>query len=156
MNAPESPRILFGREGEFTPAFSEELFAQLRAAASAGTIPKNAVRVAIELIQNLSLHGDGHGTFRLLTGTGGLVVETRNLADAASAEKAAGIVRFRGTGNIPEEIRRRRRLPLPEDAKGAGLGLLEVRRLSSGGVEVAVEPQTGGHSLLVIRAFLQH
>jgi hypothetical protein len=149
-------RILFFREGEFTPALAEALFGELRLAAEAGTISKNAVRIAIEMVQNLRLHGGGRGIFRVMGGGGRLILESANPVPGAVAAKLVKQIHALPRGEQAAlAARERRRNALPPDAVGAGLGLLEIAHLA-GELDAAAEPLPGGDSLLVIRAILQH
>jgi hypothetical protein len=156
MNPDGASRILFSREGEFTPALEEALFSELRLAVESGALPKNAVRIAIELVQNLRLHGGGGGHFTIRSDAASLILESANPLPQAAAEELVARIRALPRGSdAAQAARKRRRETLPPGAKGAGLGLLEIAHLA-GEMEAVAQPLSGGNSLLVIRAILQH
>ncbi len=156
MKPEGESRILFSREGEFTPALAEALFGELRLAAETGAISKNAVRIAIEMVQNLRLHGGGSGSFRVMGDGGRLILESANPVPNAVAAEVTRQIRTLPRGEQAGlAARNKRREVLPPEATGAGLGLLEIAHLSDE-VEADVRPLSGGNSLLVIRAILQH
>ena len=157
---PESgeSRFLLTHEGELTPVRTGALFDAMRKLAAEGVVPKSAVRSLIELVQNVRLHGGGSGSVRVTAGHGYIEIETVNRTAAAEAEKVLRLVREANElgDAVAETIRRRRFEKLPEGARGAGLGLLEIRRHCTSELQAETSDAGNGDSFLVLRARLEH
>jgi len=158
MTDKGASNLLLFHDGELTPVRTGAIFDSMKKMAAAGVLPKSAVRVVIELVQNVRLHGGGRGSVRVSEEGGIVEIETSNRTSTAEAARVLERVREANSfgDSLPEVIRRRRFEVLPESARGAGLGILEVRKHCCCGISVESNDTGAGDSCLVMRARLQH
>ncbi len=151
---------LIRHEGPLSEADAERLYAKVREAVEQGGAPRAVMVAAIELVQNLRLHGGSEGAVCVAQEAEHWRIETRNrcaATDAARVLETVARVNAASPEQLRQEIRERRRAVLPQDARGAGLGLLELRRIAFGLLASCdPEPGSAGKSVLVIEARLSH
>lgn len=132
-----------------------------REAVNAGAAPRALVTALVELTQNLRIHGGADGQVSVRREAAGWTLETRNCVEPSIAEhvlEAVAAVNACDANSLHSLMRERRRAPLQPGAKGAGLGLLQLRRIATGPLSVRVIPPCGGEgkSGLVITMYLAH
>ena len=151
-------RIIIEREGTISSADADEMYATMRALAEAGNLPKRAVRIFIEMVQNLRLHGGGVGCVSVVADGDLLVIRTTNAADAETVDKVVNLVEFANAHaeHLTSVIQKMRAMPMKQNAYGAGLGIFEIRRLCGCDMAVSSKPRPDGYLELVIAARLNH
>ena len=155
---PDQDDILLLHEGEITLQDSETLFEKMREMVSAGKAPRSALRTLVELVQNIRLHADSRGTIVVRKNDNSFVIQACNEVPHETAANVCELVRTYNAqaSEIAELIHAKRKEALKPRAKGAGLGLMEIRRLS--GVDVVATESCGvkTKSWLVITVRLPH
>jgi hypothetical protein len=158
--AVETVTTLLRHEGELTAQAAEELVVTMRGHVDAGRITRAAFSAFVELVQNVRIHGTTHPAMVTVTnlGNGLLEIHTRSIAPETDARKACEAVDCanRNSANLRTLIREARKGELPVNARGAGLGIMEIRRLCATDVYASHSPCADSNSELVIIARLAH
>jgi hypothetical protein len=156
MDGQQTDACLLEHKGELTLQDSEALFETMRGYVSAGIVSRGAMRVFVEMVQNLRLHGGANGGVRVIRFPGALFIETENTTSLGNARHVVRTVFAANAslGGIRELIHKKREEPAQPGSCGAGLGFLEIRRHCSDDIEVIAEPLGDGNYELVIRAVL--
>jgi hypothetical protein len=153
---PDEILILY--EGEISLADSERMFAQIRCMVDAGKLPRSALRVLIEMVQNVRLHGGARGSVVVWDKPGAIFVQTRNKASADAITTVHNMINFINVhaADIIAMMRELRKAEVSPESQGAGLGLMELRRLSGHDIFVSGEAADLFKSELVITVRLDH
>ena len=147
--------------GPLAEADAALLYKEVRQWVESGLASRALPTLVIELTQNMRLHGDSNGTLTVHREGDYWLLESRNEAGEAHTRRAldiASAANSRSPAQLREAIRAQRLRPHPDGEPGAGLGLLEMRRITQQPVEAAVVPPShgGGKSMLVIKLRLAH
>gem|GEM_PF-3150147 len=137
---------------------SELLLEQMRGLVEAGQVPRAAFRIFVELVQNIRLHGGASGSVHVWTEDGLIHIEAANPASADDIRKVTDMIAYANAqvDELPRIIRTRRSKPVATESNGAGLGILEIRRLCPQDLKVFERELSSGNSELVIRASMPH
>jgi len=158
-NTPESAKEVFiERDGEISADDADVMYAKMRALAKSGRLPKRAVRVFIEMVQNLRLHGGGSGRVSAFSDSNCIFVRTVNAADEETVKHVESLAYFANAHaeELPSIIQKRRAMPMKQTSDSAGLGILEIRRLCGYDLQASSMARADGHLELVIVARMNH
>jgi hypothetical protein len=151
--------ILLQHKGPLSQQESEGLFDRIREMAEAGSIPRAAFRAFVELVQNLRLHGGASGDITMWREPGAILIRTSNDATPEMLEHMHAVIDFINdhAKDIHSMMRELRGVELSPFARGAGLGLMEVRRLSGSDILLSkANSESSTNSGLVITVRLEH
>jgi hypothetical protein len=157
--APDSCReMLASRDGLISAADADDLFAIMQDFVEAGKISRGVMRVFIEMVQNLRLHGGARGSVWTYVEGPFVIIVTANEADLKTIKKVEDLAGYANTHaeELPSIIQKCRAMPMKQNEVGASLGFLEIRRLCGYDIQVSTRAHPQGHLELVIAAKLNH
>ena len=149
---------LLKHEGEITLADSERMFALMYELVTAGQVPRSAFRAFVELVQNIRIHGGAKGAVKVWVEQDAVMVQAVNEAPQEAVATVHNIIYFinENAEDIISIMRELRNAQIEPDAKGAGLGLMELRRLSGHDLLISDAGADLNKSVLVITVRLDH
>lgn len=153
-----SVTLLEWKGADLTSELAEELLARFRECVTAGKHPRRLFGVTVEMLQNLRLHAQGPMQIQVVLKQDAYVVTTENVVDAETAAHLSNrldAINRMSEAQLKEAITKRRRAHLPPGSRGAGIGLMEIRRLSGGLLYHEVIPVISQYRL-VLGAGLTH